>query len=110
MYIAELKGKLSSRISSKEDVLTSNVFSFFKYSDRKYFLWRFLRKLGFEVTKSDVLETKFIFWPKYDDDIDMTQPWYKILRKYQEQKHPPDRDYMSFFEWLEKNYKSPEGN
>lgn len=67
MYIAELKGKLSSRISSKEDVLTSNVFSFFKYSDRKYFLWRFLRKLGFEVTKSDVLETEFVFWPKYDD-------------------------------------------
>lgn len=83
MYIVELKGKLSSRISSKEDVLTSDVFSFFKYSDRKFFLWQFLRKLGFEVTKSDALEAEFIFWPKYDDktepDLALIMGKYYIL-------------------------------
>jgi hypothetical protein len=38
MYIAELKGKLSLTDERKEDILTSNVFSFFKYSTRKVFL------------------------------------------------------------------------
>jgi hypothetical protein len=67
MYVAELRGKLSKTISCKEDVLTSNVFSFFKYSKRSYFLWKFLRYLKLEVTKSEANEAKFIFWPKYDD-------------------------------------------
>lgn len=67
MYIAELKGKLSTKDERKEDILTSNVFSFFKYTDRKKFLKPFLEKLGFEVSLKDVEDAKFEFWPKYDD-------------------------------------------
>lgn len=63
MYIAELKGKLSSR----EDILTSNVFSFFKYSKRKQYLKPFLNELGFNITEKEANEAEFIFWPTYDD-------------------------------------------
>ena len=37
MYLAELHGKLSSKVQKMEDVLTSNVFSFLKYSEREVF-------------------------------------------------------------------------
>jgi len=42
MYLAELHGKLSSKIQRMEDLLTSNVFSFFKYSTREIFLKEYL--------------------------------------------------------------------
>ena len=67
MYLAELRGKLSSRIERMEDVLTSNVFSFFKYSNRDIFLKKYLNKLGFEVTVKDAEEAEFRFWPNYED-------------------------------------------
>jgi len=38
MYLAEICGKLSSKVEGIEDILTSNVFSFFKYSKRTIFL------------------------------------------------------------------------
>ena len=34
MYLAEIHGKLSMENENKEDILTSNVFSFFKYANR----------------------------------------------------------------------------
>ncbi|MGB6679874.1 MAG: hypothetical protein WBF08_00940 [Candidatus Bathyarchaeia archaeon] len=67
MYIAELKGKLSAHHEILEDVLTSNVFSFFKYSNRRTFLKPFLMNLGIKVIDEDVRNAEFVFWPVYED-------------------------------------------
>jgi len=67
MYLAELRGKLSSRVERMEDVLTSNVFSFFKYSTRTIFLKRYLNDLGFKVSNQDAEEAEFRFWPVFED-------------------------------------------
>jgi len=67
MYIAEIRGKLSEGIEDKEDVLTSNVFSFFKYAPRKIFLYKFLKLFDLEISDKDLLETRFDFWPSYED-------------------------------------------
>jgi len=50
-----------------EDSLTSNVFSFFKYSSREIYLRDYLDKLGFEITVKDAEEAEFRFWPHYED-------------------------------------------
>jgi len=67
MYLAELRGKLSSRVERMEDVLTSNVFSFFKYSSRTIFLKRYLNDLGFKVSDQDAEKAEFRFWPVFED-------------------------------------------
>lgn len=67
MYIAELKGKIPSNFEKMEDILTSNVFSFFKYSDRTIFLKSFLNKLNIQANDRELNETEFIFWPIYED-------------------------------------------
>lgn len=61
MYLAELRGKLSSRIERMEDVLTSNVFSFFKYSNRDIFLRKYLNELGFNVSNREAEEASLDF-------------------------------------------------
>ena len=66
MIIAELYGKIPSKLEDKEDILTSNVFSFFKYSDRN-FLKEYLCQIGIEVSENDALEAEFLFWQRYDD-------------------------------------------
>ncbi|MDR0295973.1 MAG: hypothetical protein LBH91_07335 [Prevotellaceae bacterium] len=66
MIIAELYGKIPSKLENKEDILTSNVFSFFKYSDRNI-LKEYLCQIGIEVSEKDTLESEFLFWQKYDD-------------------------------------------
>ena len=66
MIIAELNGKIPSNLDDKEDILTSNVFSFFKYSDRQFFK-DYLSKLGLNVTLNESKNADFIFWPSYDD-------------------------------------------
>jgi len=66
MIIAELYGKIPSKLENKEDILTSNVFSFFKYSDR-LFLKEYLNQIGIEVSENDAFEAEFLFWQKYDD-------------------------------------------
>lgn len=66
MIIAELNGKIPSKLKDKEDILTSNVFSFFKYSDRQLFK-DYLAELGIEVTLNESENAEFIFWPSYDD-------------------------------------------
>lgn len=71
MYIAELRGKLSKNVTNKEDILTSNVFSFFKYAKRSVFLKKYLQYLGFEISEQDAAEAVFHFWPRYED---YTQP------------------------------------
>ena len=70
MYLAELRGKLSSRVERMEDVLTSNVFSFFKYSSRDIFLKKYLNELGFQVTVKDAEEAVFRFWPVFEDSTE----------------------------------------
>jgi len=67
MYIAELKGKVPSSFKRMEDILTSNVFSFFKYSNRKVYLKSLLKQLGIEVNNDDLIGADFIFWPQYDN-------------------------------------------
>jgi len=66
MIIAELNGKISSKNEDKEDILTSNVFSFFKYS-RRQLLKEYLSQLGIDISLNDSKSAEFIFWPSYDD-------------------------------------------
>ncbi len=70
MYIAEIKGKLPTQLSKSEDILTSNVFSFFKYADRKVFLKDFLSGLSITLSIDELEEAEFIFWPKFDDNTE----------------------------------------
>lgn len=67
MYLAELKGKLSPGIERREDILTSNVFSFFKYASRDVFLREYLKILGFNISEREARDAKFLFWPRYED-------------------------------------------
>ena len=67
MYIAELHGKFSPNEERKEDILTSNVFSFFKYAKREIFLFQFLKLLNLDIDKKDLDEAEFVFWPSYED-------------------------------------------
>jgi hypothetical protein len=76
MYLAEIHGKLSSDNENKEDILTSNVFSFFKYTDREVFFYPLLRSLGLQVSIEDCKQAEFIFWPTYPDH---TEPDLVIL-------------------------------
>jgi len=66
MYLAELHGKLSSKIERMEDILTSNVFSFFKYSTRKIFLNEYLKRLGLNISAQEANEAEFLFWPRFE--------------------------------------------
>ena len=45
MYLAEIHGKLSAKLERKEDILTSNVFSFFKYSNRSKYLMSLIQEI-----------------------------------------------------------------
>jgi hypothetical protein len=56
MYQAELKGKLPEETEKMEDILTSNVFSFFKYSNRIIFLKNNL----LEINSSEDIRQKII--------------------------------------------------
>jgi len=70
MYLAELHGKLSQRIERMEDILTSNVFSFFKYSTREIFLKGYLNKLKVYVSDQEANEAEFIFWPRFEENTE----------------------------------------
>ncbi|MBW2004381.1 MAG: hypothetical protein JRI72_07150 [Deltaproteobacteria bacterium] len=70
MYLAELHGKLTQRIERMEDILTSNVFSFFKYSTRDIFLKGYLYTLGFDVSDQEANEAEFIFWPRFEENTE----------------------------------------
>jgi len=70
MYQAELHGKLSQRIERMEDILSSNVFSFFKYSTREIFLKGYLNKLKVYVSDQEANEAEFIFWPRFEENTE----------------------------------------
>lgn len=76
MYHAELKGKLSFSQERGEDILTSNVFSFFEYASRTVYLKELLALLGISPTDQELNRADFIFWPAYDD---RTEPDLVIL-------------------------------
>jgi len=105
MYMAELRGKLSEKTEKREDILTSDVFSFLKYSDRqvflKGFLGRFLGELGVEVSDSDAEAAEFQFWPKYADrtepDLVIIVGQFYILI---------EAKFRSSFEWAEEVERS----
>jgi len=67
LYNAELRGKLSSAVCRMEDVLTSNVFSFFKYANRVIFLKRYLESINIQITDDEAKDAAFHFWPTYAD-------------------------------------------
>ena len=67
MYQAELHGKLIQVQENQEDILTCNVFSFFKYANRKIFLYALLHALGLSVSAEEALNAEFDFWPSFDD-------------------------------------------
>ena len=51
--------------------MTSNVFSFFKYSRRDIFLKNYLKRLlGKQFTNDELLNAEFIFWPTYNDNTE----------------------------------------
>jgi hypothetical protein len=70
MYLAELHGKIPSRLEKMEDLLTSNIFSFFKYTDRKVFLKNYLNLIGVELSDKEAQEADFRFWPRLDDETE----------------------------------------
>lgn len=68
MYMAEINGKMPAKFEGSEDVLTSNVFSFLKYSTRTVYLKEFLTQLKINgVSDKDLEDAEFRFWPKYPD-------------------------------------------
>ena len=67
MYLAEICEKLSPKVEGMEDILTSNVFSFFKYSKRTIFLKSLLDKLGISVDSKELKGAEFNFWPHFED-------------------------------------------
>jgi len=67
MYQAELKGKVPSKLKDSEDLLTSNVFSFFKYTPRHTFFKQLLALIPLSVSNPELEDATFIFWHKYSD-------------------------------------------
>ena len=67
MYLAEIKGKLPPVVRNSEDILTSNVFSFLKYSKRTVFLHPLMDKLKIDASDRDLEEAEFYFWPSFKD-------------------------------------------
>jgi hypothetical protein len=59
-----------------EDVLTSNVFSFFKYATREVFLKGYLEVLGLDISSREAREAEFLFWPRFEEN---TEPDLVIL-------------------------------
>jgi len=53
-----------------EDILTSNVFSFFKYSTRDIFLKGYLNKLDFSISNQEADKAEFIFWPRFEENTE----------------------------------------
>jgi len=68
MINAELRGKLADRNQERrEDILTSNVFSFFQYANRHVFLWELLRSWHLDVPPAEARDAEFHYWPAYAD-------------------------------------------
>lgn len=71
MIVAELRGKVPSSLIEHEDILTSNIFSFFNYASRTTYLKSFLSLHSIYPKDHELRDAEFRFWPKYDD---LTEP------------------------------------
>lgn len=101
MYMAELKGKLPDEVRSSEDILTSDVFSFFKYADRRVFLKSFLHILNLQVSDHEAENAEFLFWPRYPDNTEpdlviIVGQYYLLI----------EAKFRSSFEWRDKKEQS----
>lgn len=67
MTIAEIKGKLPSELTKREDLLTSDVFGTLKNIDRRCGLKKFLSKFGVEIADNEAEEAKFDFWAPFEE-------------------------------------------
>jgi hypothetical protein len=67
MLKAQIHSKVPTQITDLEDILTSDVFSFFYYSNRQVFLFDFLNKIGLSISKYDSTMAEFQFWPRYEE-------------------------------------------
>ncbi|TAL75081.1 MAG: hypothetical protein EPN88_03385 [Bacteroidetes bacterium] len=70
MFKAQIHSKLPTQIAELEDVLTSDVFSFFYYSNRQLFLYDFLIRIGLAVSKHDSSLAEFQFWPRFEEQTE----------------------------------------
>jgi hypothetical protein len=67
VYLAEIRGKIPGKLEFSEDLLTSNVFSFFKYSNRSAYLAELFERLEIPFEHIDLEQAEFLFWPVYQD-------------------------------------------
>jgi hypothetical protein len=70
MLLAALNGKVPSILIKSEDILTSNVFSFFKYAKRTTYLKSLLAFHAIYPTDEELKTAEFRFWPRYDDSTE----------------------------------------
>jgi len=70
MITAALNGKIPSSLIKSEDILTSNVFSFFKYAKRTTYLKSLLALHDIYPTDEELKTAEFRFWPRYDDSTE----------------------------------------
>ncbi len=70
MITAALSGKIPSKLLESEDILTSNVFSFFKYAKRTKYLKALLSIHAIYPTDEELEAAEFHFWPIYDDSTE----------------------------------------
>lgn len=70
MLKAQIHSKLPTQICDLEDVLTSDVFSFFYYSNRQVFLYDFLRRIDLVVSRSESVSAEFQFWPRFEEQTE----------------------------------------
>jgi len=54
-------------LEEAEDILTSNVFGFLKYTDRQIYLKAFFLELELQLTPRALEDADFQFWPTYPD-------------------------------------------
>lgn len=83
MYRAELHGKFSPEEARSEDILTSDIFSYFMYSNRA-FLTEYLNDIGIPVSIEEAEAAEFVFWPSYDDQTEpdviiLVGDWYLLF-------------------------------
>jgi len=70
MIPAALNGKISSSLIRSEDILTSNIFSFFKYAKRTTYLKSLLALHAIYPADEELKTAEFRFWPRYDDSTE----------------------------------------
>jgi len=66
VFAAQTKGKIPSELANAEDLLTSSVFGFLNYADRRTYLRAFVKLLDLDLAPRHLDATSFEFWPVYE--------------------------------------------